>query len=354
MAESYSTIVGVFDDYSTAESAARDLTESGVPREAIEVKSNFMTGAAGRSASTGTHEGGVSGFFQRLFGGGEHADHYSEAVRRGGAVVCVTAPPDRIDRVVEILNEKGAVDIDRRVAGYRERGYTRHDPKAPPYSHDEAVRERERYRGADENTSIPVVEEELHVGKRVVHRGGVRVYSHVVEQPVEESVTLREEHVNVERRPVDRPLASGEAAGLRDRSIEVTETVEEPVVQKRARVREEVVIDKHAAERTHQVREKVRRTEVKVERLGQGGDRDEEFRGDYESNYAQSGMPYESVRPAYEYGYNMAADPRYAGRSWSDLEGDFRTDFERQYPNSSWDRMKGAVRCGWKKATGKR
>ena len=66
---SNNTVVGVFDDYSTAERVAQDLTNAGIPRESIEVKSNFMTGAAGRSHSEETHEGGISGFFHRLFGG---------------------------------------------------------------------------------------------------------------------------------------------------------------------------------------------------------------------------------------------------------------------------------------------
>src|SRR5437764_3366736 len=54
-----------------------------------------------------------------------------------------------------------------------------------------------------DSAAIPVVEEQLKVGKREVQRGGVRVFSRVVETPVNESVNLREEHVNVERRPVN-------------------------------------------------------------------------------------------------------------------------------------------------------
>src|SRR5690348_7812841 len=100
-ASSDKTILGVFDDYRTAESAARELTNAGIPRESIEVKSNFMTGAAGRSADTEEHhEGGISGFFHRLFGGDdsdEYSGHYAEAVRRGNSVVCVTAPQDQVE-----------------------------------------------------------------------------------------------------------------------------------------------------------------------------------------------------------------------------------------------------------------
>ena len=186
----------------------------------------------GREIQSGeSHEGGISGFFHRLFGGDEEHGHYAEAVRRGSAVVCVTAPQEQLDQAVEIMNSAGAVDIDRRVASYRETGYERHDPNAPPYSYDDAVRERERIRGAEEGMRVPVVEEEIEVGKRAVKRGGVRVYSHVVEKPVEENIELREEHVNVERRPADRPVESGDMARMRDQSVEVTEMAEEPVVQ---------------------------------------------------------------------------------------------------------------------------
>jgi len=240
--------------------------------------------------------------------------------------------------VIEIMNSAGAVDIDRHVENYRQTGYERYDPNAAPYSYDEATAERERFRGR-EGGSVPVIEEDLQVGKRLVQRGGVRVHSHVVEQPVEETVELREEHVRVDRRPVDRPVKSGDA--MRDQSIEVTETVEEPVVQKRARVKEEVTVGKETTSRKEKIRDTVRRTEVEVDRLN-AGDTDV----DYENDAA--------YRPAYDYGSRMAADPRYQGRNWSDVEEDLRTDYMRNNPNSSWDRTKGAVRYGWEKVTGKR
>ncbi|MGO8609345.1 DUF2382 domain-containing protein, partial [Rhizobium johnstonii] len=54
---------------------------------------------------------------------------------------------------------------------------------------------------------IPVVEEQLVVGKRDVNRGGVRVRSYVTETPVHEQIRLRNERINVERRTVDQPLS---------------------------------------------------------------------------------------------------------------------------------------------------
>src|SRR5207302_798187 len=97
---------------------------------------------------------------------------------------------------------------------------------------------------------IPVVQEDLKIGKRVVKRGGVRVYSQVVEQPVEQDVQLREEHVRLDRRPVDRAATEADVNKLRDQTFEVTETAEEPVIEKQARVVEELVVGKETKEKT--------------------------------------------------------------------------------------------------------
>ena len=87
---------------------------------------------------------------------------------------------------------------------------------------------------------------------------------------------------------------------------------EEPVVNKRARVREEVVVGKETSKRTEQIRDTVRRTEVEVERIGEGEARRDtdytsDFRRDYDTRYASSGVPYETMAPAYDYGYRSAS-----------------------------------------------
>jgi uncharacterized protein (TIGR02271 family) len=113
-----------------------------------------------------------------------------------------------------------------------------------------------------------VIEEQLRVGKREVNRGGARVRSYVEERPVSESVTLREEHVNVERRPVDQPITSRDAdkeGFFEERSVEMQAKGEEAVIGKEARIREEVVVQKSANERTEQVEDTVRNTNVQVD-----------------------------------------------------------------------------------------
>jgi stress response protein YsnF len=82
--------------------------------------------------------------------------------------------------------------------------------------------------------------------------------------PVEEQVTLREEHVHVERRPVDRATDNLPPDAFQDRTIEVRRKAEEAVVVKTARVTEEVVIRKDVEERA----DTVHRTEMRTTATG--------------------------------------------------------------------------------------
>ena len=112
---------------------------------------------------------------------------------------------------------------------------------------------------------IPVVEEEVRVGTREVESGGTRIVTRVEETPVQEQVTLRDERVEVERRPVDRPVSDADLASIQEGAFEVRERDEEAVVDKQARVVEEVVINKDVEERTETIQDTVRRADVDVE-----------------------------------------------------------------------------------------
>ena len=226
-------------------------------------------------AGTGAVIGGVVGALTHVGVPEEDAAHYNEGVRRGGTLLAVRAQDEAAHKVAQILGDDGAVDIDERAAQYKQDGFLP-SPAVPltntPASTAPAVPAvpATAY-GSNVNregeTVLPVVAEELEVGKREVQRGGVRVYTHVTEQPVQEQVNLREEHVNVERRPVDRPIAAGDAAAFQEGKIEVREMAEEAVIAKEARVVEEVVVGKQVTDRTQVVQDTVRRTDVEVESL---------------------------------------------------------------------------------------
>lgn len=123
---------------------------------------------------------------------------------------------------------------------------------------------------AAENETIPVIKEDLEIGKREEERGGLRLRSRIVENPVEETVNLREENVTVERTPVNRAASE---ADLREDEIEVRESSEVPVVNKEARVVEEVSLNKEVTEREETIRDTVRETEVDIDKLGKNKNR---------------------------------------------------------------------------------
>jgi len=109
-----------------------------------------------------------------------------------------------------------------------------------------------------------VAEEKLRVGKREVNEGTVRVRSYAVEEPVREDVTLRRENVAVERRAVDRP-AEPAADLFRERTIEASQTAEEPVVTKDVKVKGEIGLRKEVGQSTKTISDTVRRTEVNID-----------------------------------------------------------------------------------------
>lgn len=120
--------------------------------------------------------------------------------------------------------------------------------------------------GTIEETSVPIMEEKLEVGKHEVDRGGVRIVTHVVERPYDESIWLHEEEIEVERRPAHRAPRAGETIG--DRTIEVHARGEEADVRKSVDVVEEVVVKKSDHVHEEKIRESLKHTEVDVKREG--------------------------------------------------------------------------------------
>ena len=194
--------------------------------------------------------------------GGE-PDHdtavYDRSLESGSSVVTVRVPGEHVDGVTRILERHDPIDIDERAASLGlDANRTTPATAGEPVSHEAAL-----WNG-DEQV-IPVSEEQLTIGKRLVNRGTTRIRRFVVETPVEENVTLHTERVSIDRRPASAG-ARVDDADFTDRTIEVTETDEEAVIGKTARVKEEVVVQKEATDRVETVRDTVHRQDVEIER----------------------------------------------------------------------------------------
>lgn len=274
---SINTVVGVYDNSSDAEDAAQALVAAGFPRADVRLSSGGDTAASSSQTTPSDAEpsrgSGIGGFFRSLFGMDDYKeqhDVYAESVRRGSCVLTVDAgSEEEVDRATEIMNRFNPVDIDERSNQWKKQGWSGDDSSAPRLA--EADHAQTRQTDTSGTSRIPVIEEELKVGKREVQRGGIRVFQRVRETPVQESVQLRQEQVTVTRNPVDKPATEADLAAFKEASMEVRGTAEEAVVSKTARVVEEVVVGKEVSTKTAEINDTVRKTEVDVEQLGPSG-----------------------------------------------------------------------------------
>jgi uncharacterized protein (TIGR02271 family) len=297
------TITAFFDSRQDANEAVERLVRAGIQRGSI----SLVEGANRTQGASVSRDDEGPGFWEALkdlFLPDEDRATYAEGLRRGGYIVYVQASDALYEKAIDILDDEGTVDLDQRAQSWRQEGWTGTGgsdysrgttgarssgaigaaastttglgtggttaglgttagrPAAGTAGTGAAATARSAATGREE--VIPVAEEQLHVGKRDVSHGRVRIRSYVVETPVQEQVNLRQEHVSVERRAADRPVTGADNL-FRERTIEAEERAEEAVVSKEARVKEELVVKKDVDQRSQTVSDKVRRTEVEVD-----------------------------------------------------------------------------------------
>ncbi|PWC40927.1 YsnF/AvaK domain-containing protein [Azospirillum sp. TSO35-2] len=224
-------VVGLYKETGSAKKAFQALIAAGCQETDIET-------FGGADSADKAAQGLLGHGFEK-----DLAEQYGAAVRQGHTLVAADIADQDADAAEAILNENGSVDL----------------PEAP------AV-QKAGNGGTVEQETLQSVKEEVEIGKRRVAKGGMKLTSQVSETPVRETVTLRDEAVDVEHRTVDRPLsADEEKAAFDDKTIELTATSEMPEITKEARVVEEVVLSKTASEQEKTVEAVARRTDVKVE-----------------------------------------------------------------------------------------
>jgi len=196
---------------------------------------------------------------------------------------------------------------------------------------------------------VPVVEEQLQVGKREVDLGEIEIRKRVVEEEQTVPVTLRREEVNIQQVGTpERPLKAGEKA-FDEGTIRVPVRGEEAVVAKEAVVTGEVVVDKKVTSEQQQVSDTVRRTEV---------DFDENYnqaRNDFQQHHASKGArgtDFTEVEPHYQAGYRAGTDTRYANRNFEDVEPELRREHGTT-GGDQWEQLRERVRTGFQRARGR-
>jgi uncharacterized protein (TIGR02271 family) len=256
-------IVAVYDTPAHAELAIQDIIASGVPESAISKHSGSLDTTT--TATNDVEPVREKGFWATLFGGEPNDDSavYDRSLENGSTVVTVQAPEADIKRILDILDSHDPIDIDERAKDYG---------LMPATSLQEPLVDNTNLHGTSTpaattgDETLRLAEESVVIGKRLVNRGSTRIRRYVVETPVEESVSLHHETVTLDRRPVTdgRPISN---ADFSEKTVEMTETSEEAVVSKNARVVEEVSLRKQATDRVETIRDTVRKEEVEVEHI---------------------------------------------------------------------------------------
>jgi uncharacterized protein (TIGR02271 family) len=259
-------VTAMFDTRQAAERAIDALAKAGIDRGATTLAHGSETELHDKN------QRGQPSFWdelRELFLPDEDQEVYAEGLKRGGYLVSVRVQDAEQGTAVDILDDEGSVDLDERQESWRSSGWSGSQASSP--DGDLSAFGAEASEASSEEV-VPLAEERLRVGKRDVEHGRVRVRSYIIEEPVNEDVTLRRERVSLERRPVDKPTKSG-ADPFKERTVEVTEHAEEVVVSKDARIREELVLRKDADQRTETISDTVRRTEVEVELEDETGEK---------------------------------------------------------------------------------
>ena len=223
------SVIGLFEDQDTARKVVDALTKAGFKEDAVETWS----------------ETGADKVTERLVEAGydeDKARSYGKALETAGALIVAEVDDDKADSALETMRQFEVLT-------------------------PEALLERSGKQQGKQTEKAQVIEEELEVGKATT-TSGKRLKTEVSEREVQETVSLKEETVDVERSRVERTLKPDEAdKAFGERTVEVTATTEKPVVSKQAHVVEEVALSKQSGEREVTVSGTVRRQDVKVEEI---------------------------------------------------------------------------------------
>jgi uncharacterized protein (TIGR02271 family) len=216
------------------------------------------------------------GLWQRLFGDDitrYEAEVYGDTIKNGGVVVSVRVPREQVAQAAGILDLHHPINVqDRAVttgvapAAHVEAAKAQSTiPLAP--KQEPAVTSKLQELHSD---TLRLAEEQLDVGKKLVQTGRTRVRRFTTEEDVTQDVTLHEEHAEVLRKVISLPAAAADI-DWSDQQIEVAETREQALVNKTARVVEEISLRTKGDDHIETIHEKLRRQRAEVERVDASG-----------------------------------------------------------------------------------
>lgn len=286
----YERLVAVYDQAGKARDAARVLEASGFPAGNINVTHRDSLNMA---------ELREPKLWRKLFGRDvtdSESTVFARTIESGGGLLTLHAPDTEVDRAMKILDVHDPVDVRDPTEIRNRKDNDNYNRAGVQTRTEDANRANTAEKVAPSSiptktSPVPPVrtslaplttelsreevlrlhEEQLDIGKRVVEIGKARVRRFVVEKPVESQIKLHEEHATISRRQVSDPGAVKDI-DWSERTFEITETTEQVVVTKKARVADEVVIRREGSDHVETIRDTIRRQDIEL--IRPGGDRE--------------------------------------------------------------------------------
>ncbi len=399
------TVVGLYDDMTTARDVVRDLTQHGFNRDDISLTAYDPEGRYGKliqsgevgtvgedtaaGAGMGAVLGGLSGLLAGLgaivipgigpiitagsiatvllgtgvgaaAGAGigaaagalvgalvnagipeNEARLYAEGIRRGGTLVVVQTPDNRVNEAISIMKNYNPVNVEERAAKWQEQGWrpgvftpsnvTGPNVTAPPTPSPEPG----KMSGSDYNAFDPVFRRDYqtyfgNTGYPYEHFEAAYRYGYgLAMEPTYHNRDWKE--FETEARRGWEEGNTGPWDEVKDAVRRAWDQVKTTVTGKQEPVSPPMVSGKEPEP---------------VLREGGYSTYNFTFRNHYQTNYRTRGYPYERYEPAYRYGYDVAVNPSYRNRSWSDIESEVRQHWEESHPGS-WNEFRDTIYYSW-------
>jgi len=270
----FETLVAAFDTKEHATAAVNALKAGGFHSDDISVFDHSRLKVGKEVVGTAPKQAGV---WQWLFGRDLNlyeAQVYGSTIDDGGTVVAVRVPPDQVAHASGILDLHHPIDIQDRavttnIAPAAQVESAAKSIAATPLAEDQTVAVTPKLAEVHGDT-LRLAEEQLEVGKKMVETGRTRVRRFTTERDVAQDVTLHEEHAELLRKAISQPAELTDVDWA-DSALEVIETKEHALVNKIARVVEEISLRKKGDDHVETIHEKLRRQQAEVEQVDATG-----------------------------------------------------------------------------------
>ena len=324
------TVIGLFDTYSQAEAARDTLVQTGFARDTIELQANpepSVGSATDEVAGSGVLAN-IERFLSNLFASGPRASEtarYTEAVRRGAVLVCVSAASEsHAELARNTLKRLGATDIGERSPDWDTPTESSRDHSildelgigavTPGTPHTSSTTTTAGVATPASTTRPATPADPLYPPPLMGTDAEPFVPPPLAERPMRDAVG------DAERTAIAAGSMPGSGAILQP--SDVVSEAGQPTAGLGSQMPNEYL------------------------------EYEEDFRTHYDEQYAAENARYEDYVPAYRYGAEIGQDARYRDRLWDDVEPEARRHWENTSPDSTWERFKLAVRHGWERVTG--